>query len=52
MKTLYDDSHICLEIDDDNTYRITLFNEDNHWNGEIVFDSEGIINDELTEKHD
>lgn len=50
MKTLYNDKHICLEIDDNNTYRVTKFGNDHHWCGEIVFDKERIINDDLSEE--
>lgn len=48
-ETLYDDKEITLEKFEDGTYRITIFDEHNHWAGDFDFDKEGIIHDDLTE---
>ena len=47
--TLYEDQEITLEkFDKNNDYRITFFNEDNHWAGDITFNKElGIIYDDV-----
>ena len=39
--TLYEDQEIILEkFDRNNDYRITFFNEDNHWAGDKTFNKE------------
>ena len=47
--TLYEDQEIILEkFDKNNDYRITFFNEDNHWGGDITFNKElGVIYDDV-----
>ena len=47
--TLYEDQEITLEkFDKNNDYRITFFNEDNHWSGDITFNKElGVIYDDV-----
>ena len=47
--TLYEDQEITLEkFDKNNDYRITFFNEDNHWAGDITFNKElGVICDDV-----
>ena len=47
--TLYEDQEITLEkFDRNNDYRITFFNEDNHWAGDITFNKElGVIYDDV-----
>ena len=46
---LYEDQEIILEkFDRNNDYRITFFNEDNHWAGDITFNKElGVIYDDV-----
>mgnify|MGYP003296955561 CR=1 FL=1 len=51
MKTerLYEDNKIVLEKLDDN-YRVTFFNDDNHWGGDMMFnEKDGIIYDDVKE---
>ena len=47
--TLYEDQEIILEkFDKNDDYRITFFNEDNHWAGDITFNKElGVIYDDV-----
>lgn len=47
--TLYEDQEIILDkFDKNNDYRITFFNEDNHWGGDITFNKElGVIYDDV-----
>ena len=47
--TLYEDQEITLEkFDKNNDYRITFFNKDNHWAGDITFNKElGVICDDI-----
>ena len=51
--TLYEDQEITLEkFDRNNDYRITFFNEDNHWKGDITFNKElGVIYDDVKDNN-
>lgn len=49
LKTLYEDRNIALEQGEGaDIFRITFF-KDNHWAGDIVLNSEGIIAQDLKE---
>ena len=51
--TLYEDQEIILEkFNRNNDYRITFFNEDNHWAGDITFNKElGVIYDDVKDNN-
>ena len=51
--TLYEDQEIILEkFDKNNDYRITFFNKDNHWAGDITFNKElGVIYDDVKDNN-
>ena len=51
--TLYEDQEIILEkFDKNNDYRVTFFNEDNHWAGDITFNKElGVIYDDVKDNN-
>lgn len=44
---LYEDDEIVLEKFKDGKYRITFFREDNHWGGDLTFNKDGIIHNDL-----
>lgn len=45
---LYEDDEIVLEKFEDGRYRVTFFNNDNHWAGDITFSkAEGVIWDDV-----
>lgn len=53
MKTerLYGDRKIVLEKFDNDDYRVTFFNDDNHWGGDIIFnEKDGVIHDDVKEE--
>lgn len=44
MKTLYYDDKVHLDVDEKtHGYRLTFFNDENHWNGDITFSKDGKI---------
>ena len=50
MKTirLYEDDKLILEKFDDGNYRVTFFNDENHWAGDITFnEKDGVIYDDV-----
>lgn len=45
---LYEDDEVVLEKFENETYRITFFNDENHWAGDITFSKkEGVIYDDV-----
>lgn len=49
-KRLYEDRKIVLEKFDNNDYRVTFFNDDNHWGGDITFnEKDGVTCDDVKE---
>lgn len=47
---LYEDRKIVLERFDNDDYRVTFFNDDNHWGGDIIFnEKDGVIHDDVKE---
>lgn len=48
-KILFNNDKLQLDEFADGSYRITLFNEDNHWSGEIMFNEDEVLYDNLSE---
>lgn len=48
ITTLFSAKDIQLDrLSDGETFRVTLFNKDNHWDGDLTFGHSGIINNDL-----
>lgn len=48
---LYEDKDVIFEKFEDGTYRVTFFNEDCHWAGDITMAPErGVIHDAVKEE--
>lgn len=48
-ETLYNDHQITLERFENGDYRVTLFNDDNHWHGDLTFNMDGVKFDDLSD---
>lgn len=50
VERLFEDKEIVLERFENGKYRVTFFNDENHWAGDITFSKdEGVIYDDVKE---
>lgn len=50
MEVLFSNEEIQLDKMNNGDFRVTLFNKDCHWDGEMVFNHKGIVYDDITEE--